>query len=46
VVERKNKVKILYPIAGFNDYFKIYILEKIVNDKVIKYEVDWKHSVF
>ena len=45
-VERKNEVKILYPVTGFNNYFKIYILEKTEKDKVIKYEVDWEYSVF
>jgi hypothetical protein len=43
--EKKNKIKLVYPPAGYQSYFKIYILEKI-NNKIIKYEVNWENSTF
>ena len=47
-VEKKsnNRTPILFPVAGFNNYFKVYVLEKIKNDKLLKYEVDWEYSNF
>ncbi len=47
-IEKKsdNKTLILFPVAGFNKYFKVYVLEKIKNDKLLKYEVDWEYSTF
>lgn len=47
-IERKanNKIHILYPVSDFSPYFKVYILEKINNNKLIKYEVDWEYSAF
>ncbi|KFF18411.1 hypothetical protein [Flavobacterium hydatis] len=44
-VEKIKKVKIIYPPAGFQSYFKIFILEKTKNG-VFKYEVDWEYSDF
>lgn len=43
---RNNKFHLLFPIRGFQDYVKVYILEKINNDKLLKYEVDWEYSMF
>ena len=47
-VERKsnNKINVLPPITGFYTYFKVYVLEKTTNNKLLKYEVDWEHSSF
>lgn len=47
-VERKsnNRTPILFPIAGFNKYFKVYILEKKGRNQLLKYEVDWEYSNF
>ncbi len=45
-VEKKNKIKLIYPLAGFHSYFKIYILEKMDKNKIIKYEVNWENSTF
>ncbi|MEZ7498443.1 hypothetical protein QO200_06795 [Flavobacterium sp. Arc3] len=47
-VKRKsnNRTSIIFPVAGFNKYFKVYVLEKIKNDKLLKYEVDWEYSNF
>jgi len=46
--ERKTnkKLPVLNPVTGFSPYFKVYILEKSNNNKVIKYEVDWIYSSF
>lgn len=35
-----------YPITDFSRYFKIYVLEITNKNKLIKYEVYWKHSTF
>jgi hypothetical protein len=45
-VEKKKNVKLIYPPAGFESYFKVYVLEKTNNNKLIKYEVDWEYSDF
>ncbi|SDW08944.1 hypothetical protein [Flavobacterium degerlachei] len=47
-IEKKSnhKILILFPVAGFNNYFKVYVLEKIKNDKLLKYLVDWEYSTF
>lgn len=45
-VEKKKNVKLVYPPAGCQSYFKVYILEKTDNNKLIKYEVDWEYSDF
>lgn len=48
-VEKKHPLQnlhILYPITGFNGYFKIYILEKENNHTLLKYEVDWIYAIF
>lgn len=47
-VERKsnNKLHILNPPIDFYPYFKIYILERTKNNKLLKYEVDWVYSSF
>jgi hypothetical protein len=42
----KNKTPILFPVAGFNKYFKVYILEKKGTNQLLKYEVDWEYSSF
>ncbi|WP_166921500.1 hypothetical protein [Flavobacterium poyangense] len=34
------------PISSTHDYFKVYILEKTIDNKIIRYEVDWKYSMF
>ena len=41
-----NKTHILFPIKGFENYVKVYVLEKINNDKLLIYEVDWEYSEF
>lgn len=41
-----NKFHLLFPIRGFQNYVKVYVLEKINNDKLLKYEVDWEYSMF
>ena len=41
-----NRIHILYPITDFSSYFKIYVLEKIDNNRLIKYEVDWEYYSF
>ena len=48
IEERKMKLKntILYPVADFSSYFKIYVLEKTNNNTLLKYEVDWIYSTF
>jgi hypothetical protein len=47
-IEKKSNYKtlILFPVAGYNNYFKVYILEKIKNDKLLKHEVEWEYSNF
>ncbi|CAA9203743.1 hypothetical protein FLA105534_04925 [Flavobacterium bizetiae] len=45
-VESKNKVKLLYPPGGYNSFFKIYVLEKVKSNKIIKYEVNFQDSSF
>ena len=45
-VEKQKKVTLAYPSAGCQSYFKVYILEKINNNELIKYEVEWEYSVF
>lgn len=47
-VERKsnNKRRILFPITGYNTYFKVYVLEKTRTNRLLKYEVDWEYSDF
>lgn len=47
-VERKtnNKIHILYPVTDFSPYFKVYILEKTKDNRLLKYEVDWEYSTF
>lgn len=47
-VEKKsnNKIQILFPPTGFHPYFKVYVLEKTKENKLIKYEVDWEYSSF
>lgn len=44
-VEKIKKVKIVYPSAGYQPYFKIFVLEKTRNE-ILKYEVDWQYSNF
>lgn len=34
-----------FPITNVHPYFKVYVLEKI-DEKLIKYEVDWEYSDF
>lgn len=41
-----NKFHILFPLTDFHPYFKIYILEKTKNNRLLKYEVDWEYSNF
>lgn len=41
-----NEIHLLFPVKGFENYVKVYVLEKIKNDKLIKYEVDWEYSMF
>ncbi|GAA3730886.1 MULTISPECIES: hypothetical protein [Flavobacterium] len=43
-VEKKKNITLIYPPAGCQYCFKVYILEKIGNNKLIKYEVEWAHS--
>lgn len=45
-VEKQKKITLAYPPAGCQSYFKVYILEKINNNELIKYEVDWEYSDF
>lgn len=47
-IEKKsnNKTLILFPVAGFNNYFKVYVLEKNAKNQLLKYEVDWEYSNF
>jgi hypothetical protein len=47
-VEKKtnNKAYVLPPTTGFYPYFKVYILERTKDDKLLKYEVDWEYSSF
>ncbi|WP_123924571.1 MULTISPECIES: hypothetical protein [unclassified Flavobacterium] len=45
-VERKKNITLIYPPKGCQSYFKVYILEEIGNNKVIRYEVDWEYSDF
>ncbi len=33
-----------FPVTSIHSYFKVYILEKSEDNKVIKYEVDWEYS--
>ncbi|RKR11130.1 hypothetical protein C8C83_2826 [Flavobacterium sp. 90] len=35
-----------FPVTSIHPYFKVYVVEKIKNDKLIKYEVDWEYSDF
>jgi hypothetical protein len=35
-----------FPVTAIHPYFKVYVLEKTSNDKLIKYEVDWEYSDF
>ncbi|OUL64270.1 hypothetical protein [Flavobacterium sp. AJR] len=46
--EKKMNLKnpILFPVKDFSTYFKIYILEKIADNKVVKYEVKQSCSEF
>lgn len=41
-----NKFHLLFPVTGFQNYVKVYILEKTKNKKLLKYEVDWEYSMF
>ncbi|SFN59506.1 hypothetical protein SAMN05444143_1324 [Flavobacterium succinicans] len=41
-----QKVPKSMPISRIHKYLKVYILEKMDNDKIIKYEVDWELSSF
>ncbi len=34
------------PTSRKHLYFKVYILEKTTNNRLIKYEVDWEYSDF
>jgi hypothetical protein len=47
-IEKKSnhKILILFPVASFNNYFKVYILEKKSRNQLLKYEVDWEYSNF
>lgn len=45
-VEKQKKVTLVYPPAGCQSYFKVYIFEKINDNEVIKYQVDWEYSEF
>lgn len=47
-IEKKsnNKTLILFPVAGFNNYFKVYVLEKKTRNQLLKYKVDWEYSNF
>lgn len=35
-----------FPVTSIHPYFKVYVIEKIGNDKLIKYPVDWEYSDF
>ncbi|MBB4800000.1 hypothetical protein HNP37_000039 [Flavobacterium nitrogenifigens] len=45
-IERKNKIKLVYPPAGYQSFYKIFIIEKISTNKIVKYEVNWENSSF
>ena len=45
-VEKQKKVTLIYPPVGCQSYFKVYIIEKINNNELIKYEVDWEYLEF
>lgn len=45
--KKMNKqIHLLFPVGGFENYVKVYVLEKVKKDKLLKYEVDWEYSVF
>jgi len=44
--ETNQKIPKSLPISRKHLYFKVYVLEKIANDEIIKYEVDWEYSDF
>ena len=44
--EAKRKTKLAYPVAAYNSYFKIFLLEKNTNGTINKYEVDWPYEKF
>lgn len=46
--EKKTKQTIpkSLPISQQHLYFKVYVIEKINNEKIVKYEVDWEYSDF
>ena len=41
-----RKVPKSMPLSRTHKYLKVYILEKIDTDKVIRHEVDWEYSMF
>lgn len=41
-----NRFQILFPVKSFQNYVKVYVLEKNSSNKLIKYEVDWEDSMF
>ncbi|SFN59476.1 hypothetical protein SAMN05444143_1323 [Flavobacterium succinicans] len=41
-----NGTLLLFPVTGFHNYVKVYVLKKVNTGKLLKYEVDWNDSVF
>lgn len=42
--EKNKNIKLVYPPAGFQPYFKIFLIEKTQGNDFIKYEVNWQYS--
>ena|SRR6218665_922491 len=43
-VYKKSGFVAPFPVTDIHPYFKVYVIEKIGNNKLIKYEVDWVYS--
>lgn len=43
-IYKKSGFSAPFPVTSIHPYFKVYVVEKISNGKLIKYEVDWEYS--